>query len=89
MFQRIPLKGVSGNFEQTLDQNSVFQASPFLRVVDSGGISVFISHGLVAVLLVAGSLASWMNWQFSLRTLLIAMTLVAVGLGRIIYAIRN
>jgi hypothetical protein len=29
-------------------------------------------------------LSSWMRWRFSLRTLLIAMTLVAVGLGVIV-----
>jgi len=29
------------------------------------------------------------NWQFSLRTLLIVTTLVAVGLGLLVYANRN
>jgi hypothetical protein len=38
---------------------------------------------LVAVALVA---APWINWRFSLRTLLIATTLVAVGLGVIVLA---
>jgi hypothetical protein len=32
--------------------------------------------------------ACWMPWRFSLRTLLIVMTLVAVGLGVIVYAVR-
>jgi hypothetical protein len=30
----------------------------------------------------------WLRWRFSLRTLLIGMTLVAVGLGSIVYAVR-
>jgi hypothetical protein len=30
----------------------------------------------------------WLRWRFSLRTLLIAMTLVAVVLGVIVYAVR-
>jgi hypothetical protein len=44
-------------------------------------IAIFL--GLVAL--------PWLPWsnRFSLRTLLIAMTLVAVGLGWIVYAIRN
>ena len=35
------------------------------------------------------SAAPWIRWQFSLRTLLIAMTLLAVGLGLAVYANRN
>ena len=31
----------------------------------------------------------WLHWRFSLRTLLIATTLVAVGLGLAVYANRN
>lgn len=30
----------------------------------------------------------WLRWRFSLRTLLVAMTLAAVGLGAIVYAMR-
>jgi len=33
--------------------------------------------------------APWLRWQFSLRTLLIVTTLVAVGLGLVVYALRN
>jgi hypothetical protein len=41
--------------------------------------------------LVSGALGSapWLRWRFSLRTLLIGMTLVAVGLGIIVLAVRN
>jgi hypothetical protein len=31
---------------------------------------------------------SWLSWRFSLRTLLIAMTLIAVGLGWAVYSMR-
>jgi hypothetical protein len=41
--------------------------------------------------LVTASLAvtPWSRWRFSLRTLLIGITLVAVGLGLVVYASRN
>ncbi len=43
----------------------------------------------VAVLLsIAFALVPWLPWRFSLRTLLIGMTLAAIGLGWIVYAIR-
>ena len=31
----------------------------------------------------------WLRWKYSLRTLLIAITLVAVGLGLVVYVIRK
>jgi hypothetical protein len=45
-------------------------------------------------ILIAGSLSAtpWirrLGWRFSLRTLLIAMTLLAVGLGWAVYVLRN
>jgi|tagenome__1003787_1003787.scaffolds.fasta_scaffold20527914_2 hypothetical protein len=42
----------------------------------------------VILMLVALGAAPWLKWQFSLRTFLIAMTLVAVALGAIVYAVR-
>jgi len=41
---------------------------------------------LIAALL---AVTPWMTGRFSLRTLLIVMTLVAVGMGPAIYAARN
>jgi hypothetical protein len=41
-----------------------------------------------AVLFAALSALPWIRWRFSLRTLLIAMTLIAVGLGLAVYAAR-
>jgi hypothetical protein len=41
------------------------------------------------VLAAAGmAAAAWVRWPFSLRTLLVVMTVVAVGLGWIVYAVR-
>jgi hypothetical protein len=42
---------------------------------------------LVTALLPVGSWIKW-NWQFSLRTLLIATTLIAVVLGLIVWTVR-
>jgi hypothetical protein len=43
------------------------------------------------VISIGGLLAagSWLRWQFSLRTLLIAATLVAVGLGLLVMMLRG
>ena len=43
--------------------------------------------GIIATL----AAAPWLSWsrQFSLRTLLIATTLVAVGLGMVVWALKN
>jgi hypothetical protein len=47
-----------------------------------------VTHSAVAVILAVAILVPWIPWQkrFSLRTLLIATTLVAVALGLIAYA---
>jgi hypothetical protein len=42
---------------------------------------IFLSVGATATL-------PWIRWRFSLRTLLIATTLVAVVLGSVVYAVR-
>ncbi len=47
-----------------------------------GVIFAFWPFGIGTALL---SIAPWLRWQFSLRTLLIATTLVAVGLGLIVW----
>jgi hypothetical protein len=45
---------------------------------------ISIPHWLAIVVATSTGLASWLHWRFSLRTLLIATTLVAVGLGLIV-----
>jgi hypothetical protein len=46
--------------------------------------------GIWPILVIASTLATfpWIRWRFSLRTLLIATTLVAVALGLIVWASR-
>jgi hypothetical protein len=62
-------------FTGTWDQSGVYVQSPYW-------LAVFVSGGLAAV--------PWLAWsrRFSLRTLLAVMTLVAVGLGAIVYSMR-
>ena len=52
--------------------------------------SVSVQYWLLILLLTTVPLVTWgrSSWRFSLRTLLIATTLVAVGLGLIVYAAR-
>jgi hypothetical protein len=47
-----------------------------------------LPYWLVFFSVAALASAPWIHWRFSLRTLLIAMTLVAILLGLIVYAAR-
>jgi hypothetical protein len=47
-----------------------------------------IPHWFAAMLCVGMAAAAWFRWRFSLRTLLIATTLIAVVLGLIVWAVR-
>jgi hypothetical protein len=51
---------------------------------------IFVPHWFVALLLAAMAATPWFGWttRFSLRTLLIATTLVAVGMGVVVWALR-
>jgi hypothetical protein len=65
----------------------VFQSWPSFGITwDSGFVEGAVPHWFLAVLPAAIAAASWTwgKWRFSLRTLLIATTLVAVGLGAIV-----
>jgi hypothetical protein len=52
------------------------------------GGSICFPHWFSILLIAVLTAAPWIGRRFSLRTLLIAMTLVAVGLGLIVYAMR-
>jgi len=52
-------------------------------------LEITMPHSFLAMSTAFVAALSWLPWQFSLRTLLIAMTLVAVGLGVIVYTLRN
>jgi hypothetical protein len=59
----------------------MFQRMPFAT-------SISVPHGFFASLALAAGITPWLPWRFSLRTLLIATTLVAVMLGAMVYAAR-
>ena len=49
------------------------------------GTVVCLPYSLTMLVVCAVSIAPWIHYRFSLRTLLIATTLVAVGLGMIVW----
>ena len=52
--------------------------------------SIYLTpYWFLALSAAALTAAPWLRWRFSLRTLLILMTLVAVGLGVAVYALKN
>jgi hypothetical protein len=55
---------------------------------EAGGGMYYLSFWFPLICLIATAALSWLPWKFSLRTLLIATTLVALVLGLIAYAAR-
>ena len=60
----------------------------FARLTRPFGMSARVPHWSGVLLLFGLAAAPWLRWRFSLRTLLIATTLVAVVLGMITWAAR-
>ena len=54
----------------------------------AGSVAVEFPYWFPPLITMILATAPWLRWRFSLRTLLIAMTLVAVGLGAIVWAAR-
>jgi hypothetical protein len=52
------------------------------------GTAVCLPYSLTILVMCVVSIAPWIHDRFSLRTLLIATTVIAVGLGAIVYASR-
>jgi hypothetical protein len=52
------------------------------------GVAMAFPHWFLTLMLASISTVPWLPWRFTLRTLLIAMTLVAVVLGAIVWASR-
>jgi hypothetical protein len=64
---------------------------PTFRVASNSGIlEAVVPHWFLAIITAAIATVFWTSrkWRFSLRTLLIATTLVAVGLGMVVYLAR-
>jgi hypothetical protein len=56
---------------------------------DETSLYAALPHWFIAAIVVGVGSVLWLPWRFSLRTLLVATTLVAVGLGLLIYAAKN
>ena len=52
------------------------------------GTAVYVHLWMLVVVFAALAAVSWLRWRFSLRTLLIGMTLVGMGLATIVVASR-
>jgi hypothetical protein len=52
-----------------------------------GALSVQAEYWLLVAMCVAFAAAPWLRWRFSLRTLLIVTTLLAVVLGLVVYTV--
>ena len=68
-------------------RSKVYEWFDGLRAANDVSTITPMSPWCLLAALVAG--LPWVRWRFSLRTLLITMTLAAVGLGWIVYANRN
>jgi hypothetical protein len=82
----------SRGFELDSQLTSQWQLDPsergFLFMRDSSEFAVGMPHWLPIFLSAALAAIPWIRWRFTLRTLLIATTLVAVVLGLIVWALR-
>jgi hypothetical protein len=67
--------------------NGDFAEPGFDWLGDDDGFELFAPHWCSVVVFAAIAAAPWIRWsrRFSLRTLLIVTTLVAVGLGMVVY----
>jgi hypothetical protein len=68
-------------------ESLVIQHGPFFEYPTLLGTAYGVSLWLLIILSSSLAPLSWLHWRFSLRTLLIATTLVAVILGAIVYAV--
>jgi hypothetical protein len=53
---------------------------------NKAGLSVFVSYWVLVPMAAVFTAAPWLPWRFSLRSLLIATTLIAVGLGLVAWS---
>jgi hypothetical protein len=75
---------------EPLGATDLYEMGSVLRIVDTGsGIKVIVSHVIIVALFAVASSAPWLRPRFSLRTLLIATTLVAMGLGWAVYSLKK
>ena len=70
-------------------QNDTNALLDFKFQATSDRIAAHVPAWFPVVLFALLAAAPWIRWRFSLRTLLIATTLIAVGVGLAAYALRN
>jgi len=73
----------------SFDSSRALSHGQFAVLDQNGRWTVIVPHWFLIALSAAFSSAPWLPYKFSLRTLLIGMTVVAVLLGAIIYAARS
>jgi hypothetical protein len=91
---RIPTKALNEDLDELLrdSRQRVYWGFGRLSYPIGPGGGVFVPHWFPVLISAALAAISWLPWwsrRFSLRTLLIATTLVAVGLGVVVYASRH
>ena len=89
LWQQYPLRGQvfsAPNFEST-QVSSLGRLVVMTRWGSKYG-EIFLQHWIVGLIAAALSASPWLRWRFSLRTLLIAITLVAILLGAIVVSMR-
>jgi len=86
LIQHVPIR-YKNEWLQELSLHRAFVGVRLLHPQNSDWIIV-IPHWFLTILCTVSGASPWFRWRFSLRTLLIAMTLIAVGLGAIVYAMR-
>jgi hypothetical protein len=79
---------ISGNVEGALRPR--FQYLGFDFIKNAGGYEIHLPFWFAILIVVCCGYSPWLPWskRFSLRTLLIATTLVAVVLGAVVYAVK-
>ena len=83
---------VNERFKVTDDANvpiPQFTSTSGSRVPIPNGVGTRLKLWAIVLIALPLSLVPWFRWRFSLRTLLISMTVAAIGLGWIVYAIRK
>jgi hypothetical protein len=70
-------------------ESQVIQHGPFVEYPSLIGTAYGVSFWLLIILSSSLAPLSWLHWRFSLRTILIATTLVAVVLGLVVWAARK
>jgi hypothetical protein len=70
------------------DKRPMYSGIGFHTVSFANGAGIVLPHWFFVLLVPISGTLCWLPWRFNLRTLLLALTLVAVVLGFVAHAIR-